>query len=89
MALKSRMNALLALCLWGGLLEFEWILRASAGKLHPIVLLVACAGASLSLTGMVAPSATKLDAYGTLSPLAHKIVLVGFTIGGALYLALR
>ena len=54
-----------------------------------MALIIFSAGATLSLTGVVAPAITRPTAQGKLSPLAHAIGLVGFAIGGALWFYLR
>ena len=89
MSFKARLSALLGLILCGSVLVFEWVLRARVGMLHPMALIIFSAGATLSLTGVVAPAITRPTAQGKLSPLAHAIGLVGFAIGGALWFYLR
>ena len=82
---KARLSALLALILSNSILVFEWAFRARFGTVHPMVLIVFGAAFTLSLTGVFAPAITQPTADGKLSPLAHKIGLVGFAIGGAMW----
>lgn len=89
MTLKSRLGALLAFVLCSAILVFEWALRTRVGVIHPMALIIFSAGVMLSFTGIVAPGITQPTAEGKLSPLAHKIGLVGFAIGGAMIYWLR
>lgn len=89
MKLNPRISASFVLVLCCLILVFEWALRTRVGTVHPMALLIFSAGATLSFTGVVAPEITRLTSEGKLSPLAHKIGLVGFAIGGALIYWLR
>lgn len=89
MNFKARLGALLCFILSASILAFAWAYRAHFGRVHPMALIVFGAAFTLSFTGIVAPAVTQPTAQGKLSPLAHKIGLVGFAIGGAMWYYLR
>lgn len=89
MNLKPRIGALFGLILSSSILVFEWALRTRVGTVHPMMLIVMGAALTLSFTGLIAPEITQPTAEGKLSPLAHKIGLVGFAIGGTMIYWLR
>lgn len=54
-----------------------------------MALLIFSAGVTLTLAGLISPATTQLTADGKLSPLAHKIGLIGLAIGAAMVYWLR
>ena len=89
MNFKARLHSLLGLIACLSVLVFEWVWHLRFGTVHTMPVIIFGAGVTLTLAGLISPAIIQPTVGGKLSPLANKIGLVGFAMGGAMWFWLR